>query len=277
VKQSVANDGTVCRIWDHRKAGGTIVLIHGLGLNQAMWQAQIDALAVRHCVVTYDLYGHGDSPPPPEAPSLAMFARQFASVLSHLEIPKAVVAGFSLGGMIARRIGMDYRCLVDGLAILHSPHVRSDTERSAIQARVHQAASDGPGATVEAALDRWFTSDFRVQNAKIMDQVRQWVLANDKLVYPEIYQVLVDGVDELVAPEPPLKCPALVLTGDEDYGNNPAMSAAIAQEIAGAELVILQGLRHMAMLEAPEKFNPHLVAFCHRVWQQRGAFQKEAV
>jgi pimeloyl-ACP methyl ester carboxylesterase len=55
------------------------------------------------------------------------------------------------------------------------------------------------------------------------------------------------------------------MTGDEDFGNNPAMSASIAAEIAASELVVLKGLRHMAMLEAPEIFNDHLIKFCDRV------------
>ena len=37
-----------------------------------------------------------------------------------------------------------------------------------------------------------------------MRDVRDWVLANDPAIYPAIYQVLVDGVAELVAPSPPI-------------------------------------------------------------------------
>jgi len=271
------SDGTVCRVFaadggvDGGADGGadgekaTIVLIHGLGLNQAMWRHQLEALAVNFRVVTYDLYGHGQSIAPPETPDLSLFARQFATVVTELGLGSVIVAGFSLGGMIARRIAMDYPERVAAVAILHSPHARTEDERAAIQKRVHQAALDGPGATVDAALERWFTAPFRIANPEVMGLVRDWVMANDRAIYPGIYQVLVDGVDELVAPHPPISCPALVMTGDEDFGNNPAMSASIAAEIAGSELVVLKGLRHMAMLEAPEIFNDHLIKFCDRV------------
>jgi pimeloyl-ACP methyl ester carboxylesterase len=43
------------------------------------------------------------------------------------------------------------------------------------------------------------------------------------------------------------------------------MSRAIAAEIAGSELVILPGLRHMALAEAPELFNAKLLNFLSRV------------
>jgi len=254
-------DGTACRLFESSKKGEAVLLIHGLGLNQSMWAEQTKALAARGPVITYDLYGHGASPPPAETPSLGLFADQAASVLRHFALKKAVVAGFSLGGMIARRMAMTYPLEVAALAILHSPHRRTEAEHNAIQRRVHQAAKDGPAATVDAAIERWFTEGFRARDPATIQQVRDWVMANDPAVYPPIYQMLVDGVDELVSPLPPISCPALVMTGDEDFGNHPGMSAAIAGEIPGAELVVLEGLRHMAMMEAPDVFNPHLLRF----------------
>ena len=77
----------------------------------------------------------------------------------------------------------------------------------------------------------------------------------------EAHHVVADGVDELVAPDPPIDCPTLVMTGDEDHGNSPKMSEAIAAEIPGSSLVILPGLRHMALAEAPELVNPMIVEF----------------
>ena len=46
-----------------------------------------------------------------------------------------------------------------------------------------------------------------------------------------------------------------MLTGDEDTGNGPEMSIAIATEIPRARLVILKGLRHMALAEDPQAVN----------------------
>ena len=238
-----------------------IVLVHGLGLNRHSWQWQVPALAEHYRVITFDLHGHGESSVPPEKASLRVFSEQLTELLDHLGIAKASVLGFSLGGMIARRFAMDHADRLEALGILHSAHARDKAAQEAIQARVVQAAKDGPAATVEAALERWFTEAFRRRNPGIMDEVRGWILANRKEVYAPIYQVLVDGVTELVAPRPPIAAPALVMTGDEDYGNSPAMSQAIAAEIAGSELVILPGLRHMALAEAPDLFNAKLLGF----------------
>lgn len=241
--------------------GPVIVLVHGLGLNRHAWQWQLPTLRTRHNVITYDLHGHGGSSPPSETPSLSLFASQLRELLDHLGIDKAAVAGFSLGGMIARRFAMDNPGRLWALVVLHSAHTRDPAAQAAVEARVHQAREEGPSATVDGALARWFTDPYRAANPATMDLVRRWIMANRREIYASIYQVLADGVTELVAPRPPISVPTLVMTADEDFGNSPAMSRAIAAEIAGARLVILPGLRHMAMAEAPELFTASLKSF----------------
>ncbi|MEP4199267.1 MAG: alpha/beta fold hydrolase [Aliishimia sp.] len=242
-----------------------VVMIHGLGLNKDCWQWTTPALSDRYRVLSFDLYGHGQSAPPPATPSLSVFSNQLAGVLDHCGIKSASLVGFSLGGMIARRFAQDMPARTDALAILHSPHKRSQDAQDAILKRVEQARHEGPQSTVEAALERWFTADFRQANPAMMQTVRGWVMANDIAIYHTIYSVLADGIDEIVAPSQPITSPTLVITGDEDYGNGPDMTHAIAADIPGAQVVILKGLRHMALAENPEALNTPLRAFLDTV------------
>ena len=103
---NMTEDGTVFDVAGPPDAP-VVVLVHGLGLNRACWQWTLPALSDRYRVVTYDLFGHGQSAPPPETPSLALFSRQLTGLLDHLDIPAAAIVGFSLGGMIARRVAQD--------------------------------------------------------------------------------------------------------------------------------------------------------------------------
>ena len=259
-----APDGTAYELHGPEDAP-MVALIHGVGLNRHCWQWTLPALTDRYRVVTYDFWGHGDSPPPPEPPTMRLMARQVAGVLDACGAENAVIVGFSLGGMIARRFAQDYPDRTRALAILHSPHQRTPEAQAAIEARVKQARTEGPSATVEAALKRWFTDAYRPENPEMMALVRGWVTANDPAVYHTVYRLLAEGVAELVAPNPPITAPTLVLTGDEDYGNSPEMTRAIAAEIAGAETRILKGLRHMALAEDPDAVNAPVRAFLDRV------------
>lgn len=244
-----------------------IVLIHGLGLNRQCWQWTTPALCDKYRILTYDLFGHGGSTPPPHTPSLTLFSRQLIDLLDHCGIGSAAIIGFSLGGMIARRTAQDAPDRVAALAILHSPHERTDAAQAAILKRVQQAQKEGPASTVDAALERWFTDEFRQANPGMMDLVRSWVMANDIAIYHTIYKVLASGIAEITAPAPPIACPTLVMTGDEDYGNGPEMAVAIAAGIEGAEVHILPGLRHMALAENPDAVNQPMQAFFDRVFK----------
>ncbi|MEI4197297.1 alpha/beta fold hydrolase [Roseovarius sp. E0-M6] len=247
-------DGTAYEITGPSHAP-CVVLIHGLGLNKDCWQWTIPALADDYRVLSYDLYGHGQSADPKAPPNLSLFSKQLQNLMMHCGMSKACIVGFSLGGMIARRFAQDVPSMTRALIILHSPHKRSAEAQAAILARVEQAREMGPAATVDAALERWFTDAYRTANPAMMDTVRGWVLANRTGIYDTIYRVLADGIDEIVLPEPPLSCPALVITGDEDFGNGPEMTDAIAAEIDGAEALVLPGLRHMALAENPGAIN----------------------
>ena len=259
-----APDGTYYELTGPETAP-VVVLIHGLGLNRECWQWMIPALSDRHRLLSYDLYGHGKSAAPPDEPSLSLFSRQLAQLMDHCGVETAAIAGFSLGGMIARRFAQDAPGRTAALIILHSPHRRTEVAQDAILKRVEQAREDGPQATVEAALERWFTAPFRQANPDMMETVRGWVMSNDKAIYHRIYRVLADGTEEIVAPQPPIACPALVITGDEDYGNGPDMTHAIAAEIDGAEAIVLPGLRHMALAEDPPAVNTPVAAFLARI------------
>ena len=247
--------------WERHGSGPPVVLIHGFGLNRAMWQWQLPALTPHFSVLTYDLLGHGESAPPAETPSLAMFSRQLLGLLDRCGIERAALVGFSLGGMIARRAALDHGDRLSALAILNSPHDRSPAEREAVRKRVRQTEEQGPAANVEPALERWFTPAFRAEAPDTIALVRAWIMRNDPALYPQIYRVLAEGDAEIANGLERIACPTLVMTGEDDPGNTPAMAQAMAGLIPGARLVIRPGLRHMALAEAPEAVNAPLCAF----------------
>ncbi len=94
--------------------------------------------------------------------------------------------------------------------------------------------------------------------------VRRWILANDPHVYPGLYRVLAEGDVEIATDIDNIACPTLVMTGEDDGGNSPEMAKAMSERIPGAELVILPGLRHMGLAEAPDAVNGPLVSFLRR-------------
>jgi pimeloyl-ACP methyl ester carboxylesterase len=118
-----------------------IVLIHGLGLNRHVWDSYASRLAHRYRVLNYDLFGHGESFPPPGIPSLTLFSEQLLGLLDELAIDRCAMIGFSLGGMINRRFAMDHPERLRALAILNSPHEREPEAQKLVEQRALDSAS----------------------------------------------------------------------------------------------------------------------------------------
>ena len=238
-----------------------IVLVHGLGLNRHVWEKFSSRFAHRYRVLSYDLYGHGESAPPPGTPSLTMFSEQLLGLLDELGIDRCSIIGFSLGGMINRRFAMDYPERLRAMAILNSPHEREPEAQKLVEQRALDSAAGGPGATLDTTIERWFTAEFIAANSDFIAIVRGWVLANDPESYALCRQVLAFGVVELIRPQPPITHPTLIITCENDSGSTPAMSQCIASEIDGAQVIIVPGLQHMGLCENSSFFVTALVEF----------------
>lgn len=265
--------GTAYEIYEPlsgKRGAPTLVLIHGLGLSMRTWDDFIPALSADYQLVIYDLCGHGQSALPQETPSLSVLAAQLEELLDCLAITKAHLIGFSLGGMINRRFAMDNRDKVASLTILNSPHERSPEQQILVEQRATDTHDGGAAATIETTLQRWFTEGYRATRLDKTDWVRQTVLANNDQNYAEHRFVLANGVIELIRPSPAIAAPTLVITCQNDSGSTPAMSQAIAGEIAGATLIIIPELQHLGLIERPDLFLKPLLSFLDSTAARQG-------
>ncbi|MFT6581548.1 MAG: pimeloyl-ACP methyl ester carboxylesterase [Alphaproteobacteria bacterium] len=253
-----ATNDTAC---DAEGIGPPVLLIHGMGLNRYMWRGQVPHLTPKFQTIRYDLLGHGDSVKRPGSYVMPDFVDQAIRLLDDLRLEQCALVGFSLGGMIGRAIAIAHPDRISALAILNSPHDRTDAERAALLSRLDQALDGGPLATVDAALKRWFTDDYAHQHPEVLNQVRNWMNANDPDVYAEIYRLLATGDAALADSIRTIKCPVLALACAEDHGNSPNMARKMAALIPNARATIIPHLKHMGLVENPTAINAAILPF----------------
>lgn len=256
----LAPDGTA---YDVTGEGPPVVLIHGLGLSRKLWDAHLAAFAGCR-VLTYDLYGHGQSAPTPNEVSLTVLADQLAALMDHIGMVRAHIVGFSIGGMINRRFALDYPDKVASLVILNSPHNRGGVAQKAVETRAKSVRDQGAFATFDAALQRWFTPAYFAMGEGPA-KVRDWRGQVDAESYAQTAWVLANGVRELIAPDPPITIPTLVMTCENDSGSTPQMSRDIAAETTGSETVIIPHLQHLGLMEDPDAFTTPILDFIRKV------------
>lgn len=92
--------------------GDPVILVHGLYSSAAMnWEAPgiFDMLAKHYYVVALDLRGHGNSDKPADAAAYGQpMADDILRLMDHLNIQKAQVVGYSLGGIIVMKFVIDH-------------------------------------------------------------------------------------------------------------------------------------------------------------------------
>jgi pimeloyl-ACP methyl ester carboxylesterase len=105
---------------DYGSGDRVILLLPGLLFSRRMHRPLAETLADRgHRVLCLDLLGHGDADRPPEMwnYSMTIFALQAVALLEHLEIPKAVVGGTSLGANVTLEVAAAAPERVKGMLI----------------------------------------------------------------------------------------------------------------------------------------------------------------
>jgi pimeloyl-ACP methyl ester carboxylesterase len=105
-------------------SGSPLVLLHGGFGSVEMFGPNVELLASRHRVIGVDLQSHGRTPAPDRPMKFETMADDVAALISELELAKAAVMGFSLGGGVALRTAIQHPGAVERLVLVSTPFKR---------------------------------------------------------------------------------------------------------------------------------------------------------
>ena len=242
-----------------------VVMIHGVGLNQNMWLPWKEVLLPSYRVLTFDFLGHGGSHNPPGERCVKNYVDQLTILLDHLNIDQVALVGFSMGALISQGMAALHPDRLTHLALLHSVYQRTDAQCAGVRKRYQITKKEGPMATVELAIERWFSKTYIEQAPDQMDEIRSIFAGHVDDGYLKAYGVFANA-------EPEMKRylldqfnqPALVVTGEQDVGSTPQMSEALARDLPNARLIINAGHRHGAPYEFAQMMAGQLLDFLNQ-------------
>ncbi|MHA6644928.1 alpha/beta fold hydrolase [Mesorhizobium sp. A623] len=242
-------------------AGEAIVFVHGVGMNAAIWQPQIDRLKSRYDVIAIDMLGHGASPLPPEQASLSDYARQVIHLLDHLGLDRASVVGHSMGALVVQEVALAAPERIRRLVSINAVFRRSPALAEAVRARAADLSGHGDPAGITATVARWFGERISPELADAAAMARAALESADQQGYARAYRLFARADNEHAERLPKLAMPALFMTGSEDRNSSPSMSAAMARLAPQGSCLVLDGEKHMMALASPEKVTRHILAF----------------
>jgi 3-oxoadipate enol-lactonase len=244
----------------HGKQGAPwLAFSHSLACSLRMWEAQIDAFKDRFRILAYDTRGHGKSAAPAGPYTLEAMADDLRALVSHLDIQRLHFVGLSMGGMIGQTFAIKYPGVFSSLALADTTS-RYPAEAAPLwQERIRTAETKGMEPLVQPTLERWFTAPFREKNAEIVRKIATAISTTPVAGYAGCCAAI--PRINVTARLKEIKCPVLVICGDQDPGTPPAMAREIHENTAGSKLVMIPQAAHLSNLEQPAAFNRALEGF----------------
>ncbi len=243
--------------------GETVTFIHALGVDGDSWWQQVEALQEQYRLLAYDVRGHGGSTKPPGPYTIDLFAEDLYRLLVALGVERTHVVGLSMGGMIAQELAIAHPEKLHSLVLCDTSSGYTTAERQVFEQRARVAERQGMEPLVQPTLERWFTASFRSAHPEVVERIARTLRRNDPLAYAAACRAVgnVALTDRLGA----IRCPTMVVVGEEDIGTPPAAARTIARAIAGARLELVPQAAHLVPVEKASVFNALLLDFLPRV------------
>lgn len=217
-----------------------IVLLPGLLCDAAVWAPQMAALGRSATVVAY-----GD------ANTLTAMAQQALAVAPP---GRFALAGHSMGGRIAFEVMRLAPQRVARLALLDTGcHPLATGEAGAAESAGRLKLLDvARREGMRAMAAEWARG--MVHPSRLGGPVFEAVLDMFERRTPAVFEAQIQALLARPDAEPQLaaiRCPTLLLTGEQDAWSPPAAHRAMHEAVAGSRLVVVPDCGHMSTLEAP--------------------------
>jgi len=251
--------------YDDAGQGDAIVLLHGFPLDRTIWDAQFAVLSKTARVIRPDFRGSGESGMGEGPALMETLAGDVFGLIEALGIERVTLVGHSIGSYAALAFFRMYEERVAGLALV-AGHVAADTPallpgRDVLAARV---AAEGIEPAVEGYWPRYFNPRFYKEDVALVEHARTIMRRQSGL--GAVAQIV--GMKERVGSEDLLEdiaVPTLIVAGETDDWITPESLERTSAAIADCEYLLLRGVGHMPMMEAPSEVTTALYNLMRRV------------
>jgi 3-oxoadipate enol-lactonase len=255
---------------DRTSAAPALVCLHGIGGDATSFRAQIDGLAgPQQQVLSWDMPGYGESAPLAQMDFASLCARLCAA-LDELGLRRVVIAGQSIGGMIAQEMAIRHPDRIAGLVLIATVPAfggRDDGFRDSFLAARLAPLDQGIGMDQLAAEAIPAVLGPQADSATRQDAITA-MAAIPEAAYRQVLATLVtfNRRDD----QHLITCPCLLIAGGKDDNSPARVMEKMADRLSDAALVVIENAGHLVNSEAHQECNRAITAFLQTLDQDIG-------
>lgn len=227
--------------------GPPIVLVHGLGGTSNTFQPILEHFAGYRCLRP-DLPGSGRSARPYETLTLSRMISSVIEVITSVAGAPAHVVGHSLGTLVAQHVAVEAAEWVRSLTLFGPIIEPSESARERLRARAQDARRQGLIAIADAVAASALSSASRTLPLAVAF-LRESHMRQDVEGFAQSCEALAEAK---AADWRLIRCPMLIVTGEEDGVGPPSVAQTLADTVKGARVKILDRCGHWTPLERPK-------------------------
>jgi len=243
--------------------GEPLVMIRGLGSNVDHWYEQVPVLSKKYQLLVFDNRGIARSSDPGGPFSTRDMAADTADLMETTGIKSAHMLGYSMGGMVAQEMALNYPEKVNGLILAATDcgitlRIKARPEVSGLFSDMVSLGTPEAKLAAAACLYAKQTFESKTEVIQRYNEVSMRFPASQEIMARQWAAVTQhDACSRLQN----ISSPTLTLTGSEDVLIPPENAKIMAERIPDARMSAIDDGGHLFLIEQPQQFNEAVMDF----------------
>ncbi|WP_350343271.1 alpha/beta hydrolase [Proteinivorax tanatarense] len=263
-KININGNNIYYKVKGNPESENTVIFLNGIMASVSSWfyqTTEFEKLGFK--ILLHDFKGQMMSDKPKGPYALAQHSRDAIELMEKLKIKKAHLVGTSYGGEVAMRMAIDYPEWVESISVINSASELDETLTLFVRGWKEAAKRKNGEKLFWTMVPTLYHNNYIVSNRKALkNKATAMSRVSDEFLEGQLnlYEAFERDVD-ITAELNKIKCPALVICGEDDILKPRKFSKKIAEQIPNSEYVVIPDSGHVTILEKPNVINSLTIGF----------------
>lgn len=251
-----------------------VTLAHAQTLNRSSWDQTASGLTGQYRVLRLDLRGHGESDEPYTDFTIEDLAEDVVATLDAHEVAATHFVGSSLGGMVGFAMAIDHPDRLHSVTFVATQGILPESSHATLRANAETLRSNGEpmSSLADKILSRYMNSDFGDLDPEGYERLSVQIGGTSVEGYIRSSEAIIamnfdDRLNQIAVP-------TMVIAGELDRPTPPDRMELYRDNIAGAQMAVIDDAGHFPFADQSEAFNQALRGFLDPLQDRRFASRR---